>query len=132
MDLDVIDIDGLGVTVTMVDVVEGITISPTGHVTWDAEAKKTEKVTILLSDPCGATSERDINFVVHATYWSNWSDWGECSTPCDYGLHTRHRSCLSSAGCPEGTATSQDMCRENICPGSNYLNKLICFICTNA
>ncbi|ELU10708.1 hypothetical protein CAPTEDRAFT_99748 [Capitella teleta] len=26
---------------------------------------------------------------------SNWGEWGECSTDCDYGMMTRQRQCTS-------------------------------------
>uniref|UniRef100_A0A7M5WSN0 Uncharacterized protein n=1 Tax=Clytia hemisphaerica TaxID=252671 RepID=A0A7M5WSN0_9CNID len=53
------------------------------------------------------------------TGWSIWSDWGECSAPCDDGVtelkQTRNRTCIQEP-CP-GNATQSYLCNLHIkCP----------------
>ena len=63
-------------------------------------------------------------FFLVTTGWSKWSDWGECSAPCDDGMtelkQTRNRTCIQEP-CP-GNATQSCLCNLHIkCPGRSLL-----------
>ena len=52
-------------------------------------------------------------------YWTEWSDWNDCSKSCGNGLHTRTRQCIppkyGGADCT-GSATETAQCNTHPCP----------------
>lgn len=59
--------------------------------------------------------------------WSNWGEWGECSTTCGDGSRSRNRTCNNPAPANGGNdcdsqKTNTEACEEPpACPGSVFL-----------
>ncbi|KAF0292444.1 Protein madd-4 [Amphibalanus amphitrite] len=46
--------------------------------------------------------------------WTEWSDWGPCSQPCDGGVTRQTRICHREHGCP-GLGVRRQMCNMQVC-----------------
>ncbi len=65
--------------------------------------------------------------------WGDWSDWDECTAPCDGGYQTRLRFCdnpIPDAGGSDCSDTNIDSetktCNIDLCPTGKFLS-----FCTN-
>ena len=65
--------------------------------------------------------------------WSEWTDWGPCSTTCGWGLTERERQCsdTDTDGACRGEATQTDACQIKPCPSEYRAQFVVAKLPTN-
>ncbi|XP_043198819.1 protein madd-4-like [Amphibalanus amphitrite] len=77
-------------------------------------ARHAAKVCILLAIATLPLATTATNSARRVDGWTEWSDWGPCSQPCDGGVTRQTRICHREHGCP-GLGVRRQMCNMQVC-----------------
>jgi hypothetical protein len=70
------------------------------------------------------TCEKNMNIYLTECIYNEWSEWTECSKPCDNGAQFRNRTLLNVNDICAQVLTETDDCNIDLCViSSKYINK---------